>query len=88
MASESVPGFSGWGLGDQGSRGSQEISPFGDIHSRVLGSQPGASTSLSVLLSSPHPSQLSLIFLPLLWQGLMPLAMTHPQLLSAQVQPA
>lgn len=55
MASEPVPAFSGWGLGDQGSRGGQEISPFGDIHSRVLGSQPGASTSLSVFLASPSP---------------------------------
>lgn len=59
MASESVPGSSGWGLRDQGSRGGQEISPSGDIHSRVLGSQPSASTSLSVLLASPAPPALT-----------------------------
>lgn len=87
MASESVPGSSDWALRDQGSRGGQEISPSGDIHSRVLGSQP---VPARVCLSSwpPPPPQLSLIFPPLLWQGPMPLAMTHPPLLSAQVQPA
>lgn len=78
--------FLGRGTSNQGSSGDQETSPLGDIHSRVLGSQPGASMHLHPF---SLPLQLSLTLLPsLLWQGLMPLAMTHPQLLSTQPQPA
>lgn len=45
--------FLGRDLRNQGSCGGQEGSPLGDIHSRVLGSQPGARVSLSILSASP-----------------------------------
>lgn len=45
--------FLGRDLRNQGSCGGQEGSPFGDIHSRVLGSQPGARVSLSILSAFP-----------------------------------
>lgn len=70
--------FLGWGVSEtEAAMEANRQVPLGDVHS--------VSESVCALAL---PLQLSQIFLSLLWQELMPMAMTHPQPLSARVQPA